>query len=125
MRKFTVATSNMVAHVLAHQELKQSHPKKTLIEWTAAAVVWEMELTNPTLLRCKLNVCHHFSFPVQSNLSTDIVWLVPTQVAIRQELAEAEALDLASGNDFTLNANISPSVFVSSGLDLEAALMHE
>lgn len=49
-----------------------------------------------------------------------LFWVVPTQAAVRRELAEAEALDLATGKDFTLDTDVSPSVLVSSGLDLEA-----
>lgn len=49
-----------------------------------------------------------------------LFWVVPTQAAVQRELAEAEALDLATGKDFTLDTDVSPSVLVSSGLDLEA-----
>ncbi|KAF9461409.1 hypothetical protein BDZ94DRAFT_1221539 [Collybia nuda] len=100
IRKFTVATSDMVAHVLAHRGLELSLPRDTVTEWTAAVVAWEMDPSKPN------------PFEVQVDL--------PTQAAVWRELAEAEALDLATGKDFTLDANVSPSVFISSGLDLEA-----
>ena len=47
-------------------------------------------------------------------------WLGPTQAAVRRQLAEEEAKDLAAGKDFTLDDRVSPSVLISTGLDLEA-----
>jgi hypothetical protein len=122
MRKLTAATSDMMVHVLAHRELGLSLPGETVKEWTAAVVAWEMDPTKPNPFEMQFECTSSFfgvifSFPISA-----LIWFspVPTQAAVRRELAEAEALDLAAGKDFTLDANISPSVFVSSGLDLEA-----
>jgi hypothetical protein len=41
-------------------------------------------------------------------------------VAVRRQLAEEEAKDLATGKDFTLDDRVSPSVLIALGLDLEA-----
>ena len=46
--------------------------------------------------------------------------LGPTQAAVRRQLAEEEAKDLAAGKDFTLDDRVSPSVLIAAGLDLEA-----
>ena len=46
--------------------------------------------------------------------------LGPTQAAVRRQLAEEEAKDLAAGKDFTLDDKVSPSVLIAAGLDLEA-----
>ena len=46
--------------------------------------------------------------------------LGPTQAAVRRQLAEDEAKDLASGKNFTLDDTVSPSVLIAAGLDLEA-----
>jgi hypothetical protein len=46
--------------------------------------------------------------------------LGPTQAAVRRQLAEEEAKNLASGKDFTLDDKVSPSVLIAAGLDLEA-----
>jgi hypothetical protein len=46
--------------------------------------------------------------------------LGPTQAAVRRQLAEDEAKDLAAGKDFTLDDKVSPSVLIAAGLDLEA-----
>lgn len=40
--------------------------------------------------------------------------------AARRELSEAEARDLATGNDISLDENVSPSVLISAGIDLES-----
>ena len=44
----------------------------------------------------------------------------PTQAAIYQSLVDAETRDLAAGNDFTLDADISPTTLIALGWDLEA-----
>ena len=46
--------------------------------------------------------------------------LGPTQAAVRRQLAEEEAKDLAAGKNFTLDDKVSPSVLIAAGLDLEA-----
>ncbi|KAF8885532.1 hypothetical protein BD779DRAFT_1673697 [Infundibulicybe gibba] len=43
----------------------------------------------------------------------------PTQAAARRELSEAEARDLEAGKDISLDENVSPSVLISVGMDLE------
>jgi hypothetical protein len=44
----------------------------------------------------------------------------PSQAAIRRQLAEAEARDIAEGRDFALDDKVSPSILISSGIDLES-----
>jgi hypothetical protein len=46
--------------------------------------------------------------------------VAPTQATIHCNLLEAETRDLAAGNDFMLDADISPALLISLGLDLEA-----
>lgn len=43
-----------------------------------------------------------------------------SQVAIQLKLAEMEASDLQQGTDISLHPNISPSVFITSNVDLES-----
>jgi hypothetical protein len=50
----------------------------------------------------------------------NVLPLGPTQAAVRRQLAEDEAKDLAAGKDFTLDNKVSPSVLIAAGLDLEA-----
>jgi hypothetical protein len=58
------------------------------------------------------------------SLGVDLLIIVPceapTQTAIRRSLLDAETRDLAAGNDFTLDADISPTSLIALGLDLEA-----
>jgi hypothetical protein len=42
-----------------------------------------------------------------------------TQAAIRRQLAEKEAADLQAGVGVSLHADISPSVLIASGIDLQ------
>lgn len=44
----------------------------------------------------------------------------PSQAAICRELAEEEAHNIAIGNDLSLHDQVTPSVLISAGLDLEA-----
>jgi hypothetical protein len=45
---------------------------------------------------------------------------VPSQAAIRRQLSEVEAKELASGRDIALDDVVSPSVLLAFGIDLEA-----
>ena len=42
-----------------------------------------------------------------------------TQAAVRLKLAQLEAAELQQGTDVSLHADVSPSIFVASGIDLE------
>jgi hypothetical protein len=42
-----------------------------------------------------------------------------TQATIRLKLAQLEALQLQRGIDVSMHADISPSIFIASGIDLE------
>jgi len=42
-----------------------------------------------------------------------------TQATIRLKLAQLEALQLQQGIDVSMHADISPSIFIASGIDLE------
>jgi hypothetical protein len=45
---------------------------------------------------------------------------VPSQAAIRRQLSEIEAKELLEGRDIALDDNVSPSVLIAFGIDLEA-----
>lgn len=40
-------------------------------------------------------------------------------VAVRRELAEQEAKLLAAGQDYAQDHGVSPSIFISTGLEIE------
>jgi hypothetical protein len=42
------------------------------------------------------------------------------QAAVRLQLAEIEARELQEGNNTSLHPDISPSVFIAIGIDLES-----
>ena len=46
--------------------------------------------------------------------------LAPTQAVVRCELSEQEGRLLAAGQDFSLDADVSPSLFISMGMSIEA-----
>jgi hypothetical protein len=45
---------------------------------------------------------------------------VPSQAAIHRQLSEIEAKELLEGRDIVLDDNVSPSVLIAFGIDLEA-----
>ena len=53
-------------------------------------------------------------------LRDKLVILAPTQAAVRHELSEQEGKLLAAGQDFSLDADVSPSLFISMGISIEA-----
>ncbi|KAF8888032.1 hypothetical protein BD779DRAFT_1611372 [Infundibulicybe gibba] len=99
MRKLKIAASEMVDYVVAHRELEASLPGASIATWRGQIEAWEegRTLNNP--------------FEVTTE--------TPTQAAARRELSEAEARDLEAGKDISLDENVSPSVLISVGMDLE------
>jgi hypothetical protein len=43
-----------------------------------------------------------------------------TQAAVRLKMVELESRQLREGNDTSLHPDISPSVFIATGIDLES-----
>ncbi|KAF8871980.1 hypothetical protein BD779DRAFT_1453348 [Infundibulicybe gibba] len=99
MRRLKIAASEMVDYVVAHRELEASLPNASLVAWRDQIEAWEegRTLNNP--------------FEVTTE--------TPTQATARRELSEAEARDLEAGKDISLDENVSPSVLISVGMDLE------
>ncbi|KAF8069148.1 hypothetical protein FPV67DRAFT_1448949 [Lyophyllum atratum] len=104
LRKFRAAANDMASHTIAHEELTASLPAATVLEWTKEVEAWERD-PEPDPKR---------------PTPYDVKVAVPTQAAVRHRMAESEAADLASGNDVALDVNITPSVLIATGLDLEA-----
>lgn len=94
------ATSRVAEHVIAHQELEATLDDEDLPAWKKAMDDWERDPTteSPFVL--------HVDAPKQS--------------AVRKELAEEEAKAIAEKKDFSLSNDVSPSVLISRGIDLEA-----
>ncbi|KAF8873302.1 hypothetical protein BD779DRAFT_1679267 [Infundibulicybe gibba] len=100
MRRLKAATADMTEYVASHQDLEASLPAASLSLWRGELDAWEDDpsLRNPF----------------------EVVSKTPTQASVRRELSEAEARDLATGKDVSLDENVSPSVLISAGMDLEA-----
>ncbi|KAF8867909.1 hypothetical protein BD779DRAFT_1463136, partial [Infundibulicybe gibba] len=100
MRRLKAAAADMTEYAISHQDLEASLPDASLSLWREELDAWEDDpsLRNPF----------------------EVVSKTPTQASVRRELSEAEARDLATGNDASLDENVSPSVLISAGIDLEA-----
>ncbi|KAF8875708.1 hypothetical protein BD779DRAFT_1613396 [Infundibulicybe gibba] len=100
MRRLKAAATDMTEYAISHKDLEASLPTASLSLWQEELDAWEDDPTvrNP--------------FEVTSK--------TPTQASARRELSEAEARDLIVGKDVSLDENMSPSVLISSGMDLEA-----
>lgn len=94
------ATSRVAEHVNAHRELEATLNQEDLPGWNEAMNAWEKDPSqpNPFVMLCD----------------------APKQSAVRKELAEAEAKAIAEKKDFSLSSDISPSVLISRGIDLES-----
>jgi hypothetical protein len=71
-------------------------------------------------LQYKVRLINNIMISDDAKLYENFRGLGPTQAAVRRQLAEEEAKDLAAGKDFTLDDKVSPSVLIAAGLDLEA-----
>ncbi|KAF8062351.1 hypothetical protein FPV67DRAFT_1563697 [Lyophyllum atratum] len=109
LRKLRSAANDMAVHTIAHEELTASLPPETVLEWTKEVEAWEndpqIDPKKPT--------------PYDLKVAANSLYQVPTQAAVRLQMAESEADDLASGKDVALDVNITASVLIATGLDLE------
>ncbi|KAJ3502874.1 hypothetical protein NLJ89_g8690 [Agrocybe chaxingu] len=93
----------MAEHVIEHEQVSSTITLESLEVWTRQVLDWEKDPTNDSIL-------NPFEVTVEG----------PTQTAVRRQLAEEEAKDIAEKRDFALDDTVSASVHIANGLDLEA-----
>ncbi|KAF6749650.1 hypothetical protein DFP72DRAFT_818655, partial [Ephemerocybe angulata] len=101
LKKMDTALSKVAENTIAHQELEETLDPVMVKDWTAAMVAWERD-------------------PIQNPNPFETTVTVPTQTAVRRAFADEEAAAIAAGKDTSLSPEISPSVLISRGIDLEA-----
>jgi hypothetical protein len=109
------------AHRIAFEELDGALQPEALEPWKLEIEYWEHNpndplVTNPFEPKVTRKWCWSFIFLIQSLRCRSIAI---TQAAVRLKLAEMEACDLQQGVDLSLHPDISPSVFIASGIDIE------
>ncbi|KAG2107222.1 uncharacterized protein F5147DRAFT_746023 [Suillus discolor] len=102
LRKMIEAREERKAHQTAFQELNEALAPETMEAWKVEIESWE-ENPNDSL------VANPFEAKV----------IPVTQAAVRLQLAQLEASELHQGTDVSMHAEISPSIFIASGIDLE------
>ncbi|KAH7918603.1 hypothetical protein BV22DRAFT_1024324 [Leucogyrophana mollusca] len=102
LRKIVEAKAEKMAHRDAFVELDGALKPETTAPWKDEIEKWE---DNPN----ETGIPNPFEAKV-----TPV-----TQAATRLKLAQLEAHDLQQGIDVSLHPNVSPSIFISAGLDLE------
>ncbi|KAG1776918.1 hypothetical protein EV702DRAFT_1179602 [Suillus placidus] len=103
LRKMDEANEEHQAHANAFEELNRALNLEITTGWRADVEHWE---ENPN----DLSVRNPFETKVSAI----------TQAAVRLKLVEMEARQLQEGNDVSLHPDISPSVFIATGIDLES-----
>ncbi|KAG6824736.1 hypothetical protein H0H92_005987 [Tricholoma furcatifolium] len=96
---------------MAHHELIASIPPESLTEWTKEIEVWEQEIWENARAK-KTDTTKKNPYELKLEL--------PTQAAVRRRMAENDAANIAAGKDLALDVDMSPSVLIAAGLDLEA-----
>ncbi|KAM6493722.1 hypothetical protein JOM56_010083 [Amanita muscaria] len=99
LRKVKEAGADKAEFTSQHDQLESSLPPDALRQWKEEVEAWERDPSS--------------SNPFEQTIMT------PTMVAVRHELAEQEAKLLAAGQDYTQDASVSPSVFISTSLEIE------
>ncbi|KAG1852516.1 hypothetical protein F4604DRAFT_1933664 [Suillus subluteus] len=103
LRKMDEAKDEHEAHTSAFEELNGALESEITVAWRAEVEHWE---ENPNDL--------YVPNPFDAKVSTI------TQAAVQLKLAEMEARQLQDGTDMSLHLDISPSVFIAIGIDLES-----
>ncbi|KAG2111490.1 hypothetical protein DEU56DRAFT_919993 [Suillus clintonianus] len=106
LRKITDATHAERDHRHALADLEGSIKESelgavSLVAWTEEVVAWESDHTKPN------------PFNSQSQEMT--------QAAVRLALIQQDAKDLEEGSSISLHSEVTPSILISTGLDLENA----
>lgn len=91
----------MAESAIEHHRLETTIPPENIQVWQKELRTWER---NPD------SSPNPFEHTVKG----------PTQAAVRRQLSEEEARALATGSDFSLDEKVTPSVFIGTGVDLEA-----
>ncbi|KAG1775873.1 hypothetical protein EV702DRAFT_972290, partial [Suillus placidus] len=112
LRKVKEASRRAKLHQEELNKLQQSIPASSLSMWKLEIEAWEEDNAQPN--------------PFESRVTHKLFSLLVsmTQAAIRRQLAEKEAADLRAGVDVSLHADISPSVLITSGIDLQDQQQH-
>ncbi|KAG2037116.1 hypothetical protein BDR03DRAFT_982484 [Suillus americanus] len=103
LRKMNEANEEHEAHANAFEELNGALKPETTTGWRAGVKLWE---ENPN----DVSVPNPFEVKVSTI----------TQAAVRLKLVEIEACQLQEGNNMSLHIDVSPSVFIATGIDLES-----
>ncbi|KAG1769718.1 hypothetical protein EV702DRAFT_1181707 [Suillus placidus] len=98
-RKMEEAVKWEREHRAALYDLEATVQPALLEEWGLEVRIWEEDNTQPN--------------PFESKVAPI------TQAAVRSQLAESEAQELRAGINHSLDADVSPSVFISGGIELE------
>ncbi|KAG1864793.1 hypothetical protein F4604DRAFT_1882005 [Suillus subluteus] len=102
LQKMDEAQEEKEAHRIAFEELDGALPPGASDPWRSEIEYWECNPNDSSV----------------TNLFEPKVTSI-TQAAVRLKLAEMEARDLQQGIDISFHPDISPSVFIASGIDLE------
>ncbi|KAF6750496.1 hypothetical protein DFP72DRAFT_991595 [Ephemerocybe angulata] len=100
-KKMDTALSKVAENTIAHAELEDTLDAATVKGWTELMVAWERDPTN-------------------SPNPFEMTVALPTQTAVRRALADEEAEAIAAGKDMSLSPDVSPSVLISRGIDIES-----
>lgn len=102
-------------HCAALDELEATIQPGLLDEWRLEVEAWEEDNTKPNPFDSRVT-CE--SSLVSSAALADHCSAI-TQAGVRAQLVELEAQELEAGNDCSLHADVSPSILISSGIELE------
>ncbi|KAG0696318.1 hypothetical protein DFH29DRAFT_984642 [Suillus ampliporus] len=100
LRKLKEAIPERDQHIFDLQDFEEAIPPASLVAWQVMITEWEQDRLKPN--------------PFESEVS------VATQASIRLELSQLEGQQLSHGVDTSLHPDISPSVLVAVGIDLES-----
>ncbi|KAG1869296.1 hypothetical protein C8R48DRAFT_771447 [Suillus tomentosus] len=93
------------AHRIAFEELDDASPPGVSDSWKLEIKYWECNPNNSSVTN-----------PFESKVTSI------TQAAVQLKLMEIEAYDLQQGMDISFHPNISPSIFIASGVNLEGII---
>ncbi|KAG2137460.1 hypothetical protein DEU56DRAFT_945875 [Suillus clintonianus] len=100
LKKLKEAIPECYQHAVDLRDFEEAIPSSSLSAWRKLVEDWEGDRSKPNPFEIKVSVV--------------------TQASVRLELSQLEAQQLRQGIDASLHPDVSPSVLIAVGIDLEA-----
>jgi hypothetical protein len=120
IRKSEEAITSHQEHVDAFVEFSAALPAESVLDWTKLCQKWEKDRTkqNP-FMNLRNGMIFFFHYFTSTIVLTNPVIIAVSEAEVRLRLAQEDADELAKGKQRSVHEDVSPSMLICQGLELE------